>query len=135
MPRKSTSDYPDDWDDIARAVKDESGWTCVRCGHPHDPDNGYCLTVHHLDLSPANCRWWNLVALCQRCHLTIQSKVDMQRMWMFEHSPWFRPYVAGRYAWLRKLPDDRESVERNMDDLPRGARFYRMYTKRSSFIM
>lgn len=56
-------------------------------------------TVHHLDGDKANCRWWNLLALCQRCHLTIQSRVNPHQPYMFEHSDWFKPYVAGFYAW------------------------------------
>lgn len=56
------------------------------------------LTVHHLDYDKLNCRWFNLAALCQRCHLTIQGKVVMDRRWAHEHSAWFRPYVAGYYA-------------------------------------
>lgn len=57
------------------------------------------LTVHHLDGNKGNCRWWNLAALCQRCHLQIQGKVDMRRVYPWPHSEWFRPYVAGYYAW------------------------------------
>jgi hypothetical protein len=56
------------------------------------------LTVHHLDLNPANCAWWNIPALCQKCHLRIQAKVIMEREWMFEHSTWFLPYVAAYYG-------------------------------------
>lgn len=58
------------------------------------------LTVHHLDGDKANVRWWNLAALCQRCHLEIQSKVVMERIYPHEHSEWFRPFVAGYYAWV-----------------------------------
>jgi hypothetical protein len=60
------------------------------------------LTVHHLrpgHAEKADCRWWNLLALCQRCHLTVQGKVDPQRPWPWEHSGWFKPYAAGFYAW------------------------------------
>lgn len=56
------------------------------------------LTVHHLDGDKSNCEWWNLLALCQRCHLTIQSRVDPRIPWFLEHSNWFKPYVAGFYA-------------------------------------
>jgi len=56
------------------------------------------LTVHHLDGDKLNCRWWNLAALCQRCHLTIQGRVKMYRPYFLEHSEWFKPYVAGFYA-------------------------------------
>lgn len=56
-------------------------------------------TVHHLDGNKANCQWWNLLALCQRCHLTIQSRVNPEQPYYLEHSAWFQPYVAGFYAW------------------------------------
>jgi hypothetical protein len=57
------------------------------------------LTVHHLDMNKANCRWWNLAALCQVCHLKVQGRVKMQQVYPYEHSPWFRPYAAGYYAF------------------------------------
>ena len=98
MPRKSTGIYPVIWPEISMAVKDEAGWRCVRCVHVHDIPAGYMLTVHHLDLNPANCAWWNIPALCQKCHLQIQHKVILERDWMFEHTPWFRPYVAVYYG-------------------------------------
>lgn len=107
MPRKSTSAYPDNWKEISKAVKDAAGWQCIRCAAPHDPTSGYCLTVHHADLSPANCEWWNLLALCQRCHLHIQSKVILERPYMFPHSRWFQPYVAGYYAAQHGHPTDK----------------------------
>jgi len=115
--RKSKSKYPDNWPEIAKRVKDEAGWKCVRCGHPHDPETGYVLTVHHLDLDPQNCEWWNMPALCQRCHLQIQAKVIMERAWIFEHSPWFRPYVAGYYANSNGYPTDRKWVMENLEML------------------
>lgn len=119
MARKGTNAYPPDWPDIARAVKDAAGWRCVRCGHPHDRASGHVLTVHHLNLDKADCRWWNVVALCQRCHLAVQHKIVMERPWvMGEHSVWFRPYAAGWYAW-RYLGLDltRAEVEARLDEL------------------
>lgn len=106
MQRKSIGEYPIDWHVISKAVKVRAGWKCVRCGHEHDPETGYMLTVHHLDMNPANNEWWNLVALCQRCHLHIQGKVVMEQPYMFEHSAWFRPYVAGYYAARLGKPTD-----------------------------
>lgn len=90
--------YPPNWDEIAYAAKEAADGCCVRCHHPHEAETFYTLTVHHLDMDPANCRWWNIPPLCQRCHLHIQARVVMERPWMFEHSPWFKPYVAGYYA-------------------------------------
>lgn len=92
-------EYPADWEAIAKAVKDAAGWKCVRCGHPHVPSIGRTLTVHHLDGHKGNCRWWNLPALCQACHLSIQGRVNLAQAYLHEHTPWFRPYVAGFYAY------------------------------------
>lgn len=106
--------YPADWDAVATRVKDAANWTCIRCAHPHEPASGHCLTVHHLDGDKSNCRWWNLLALCQRCHLHIQAKVIPERPWLFDHSLWFRPYVAGYYAYAYGgLELTREEVERD----------------------
>jgi hypothetical protein len=60
------------------------------------------LTVHHLvsgDEAKRDLRWWNLAALCQRCHLTIQGRVQMERVYPWPHSEWFKPYAAAWYAW------------------------------------
>lgn len=76
------------------------------------------LTVHHLDSNKLNCRWFNLVALCQRCHLEIQGKVKMERRWLHEHTDWFQPYVAGYYAWTRLGQDlSRPEVEARLEEL------------------
>lgn len=76
------------------------------------------LTVHHLNGIKHDCRWWNLVALCQRCHLSVQARVVMERPYHGEHSEWFRPYVAGFYAW-RYIDAEltREETIASMDEL------------------
>ncbi len=56
------------------------------------------LTVHHMDGDKANCEWWNLLALCQRCHLTIQGKLIPNTPYFLEHSEWAKVYIAGFYA-------------------------------------
>jgi hypothetical protein len=75
------------------------------------------LGVHHLDMNPGNSAWWNLVPLCQRCHLQIQHKVILERAWMLEHTPWFRPYAAGWYAHVAGLTEDRDYVLAHVDAL------------------
>jgi hypothetical protein len=76
------------------------------------------LTVHHLDGDKANCRWWNLAALCQRCHLEIQSRVVMERVYPHEHSEWFKPHAAGYYAWVYLQEEvTREEALKRMDEL------------------
>ena len=134
-------EYPANWASIALNAKIAAGWRCIRCRHPFDvgggekPCDGLCdmarcrvarivarggrtsLTVHHLDGDKANCRWWNLLALCNSCHLKVQSRVLPERPYLFDHSPWFLPYVAGFYAhYYGALELTRAEVER---DLPR----------------
>ena len=90
--------YPDNWKEIATALKERHGWKCERCGHAHEVETGYVLTVHHLDGNPSNCEDWNLAALCQRCHLRIQGRVRMDQMFfadILDVSPWFRPHLEG----------------------------------------
>ena len=110
MTKKSTGEYPPNWWMISLEVKNNAHWECIRCGHPDSWEDHYVLTVHHLDMNKSNCEWWNLVALCQRCHLRIQGKVDMRQYYMFDHSEWFRPYVAGYRAHLEGKPTDYETV-------------------------
>ncbi len=110
--------YPSNWSKIADEVKRSAHWRCIRCGHPNDVKSGHVLTVHHLDGDKSNCRWWNLVALCQRCHLRVQGRVKMGQPYIFEHSAWFKPYVAGFYAW-KYLHEDlsRSQVMKRIDEL------------------
>ena len=67
--------YPDDWEEIALAVKEDAGWRCECCGkqcrRPGEPFDTHrrTLTVSHQDHDPANCERSNLKALCAPCHL------------------------------------------------------------------
>ncbi len=76
------------------------------------------MTVRHLDGDKANCVWWNLVALCQRCHLSVQSKVIMAQRYVLDHSEWFKPDAAGWYAH-RILGEqlDREQTMARIEEL------------------
>ena len=67
------SKYPPDWDAIATRVKREANNHCELCGHLNDFASGHVLTVHHRDGDPGNNARVNLVALCQRCHLSQQA--------------------------------------------------------------
>lgn len=76
------------------------------------------LTVHHLDGDKSNDAWWNTLALCQRCHLQVQTRVDPRIPYFLEHSAWFKPYAAGFYAF--KYEDrmiTREEAEERMNQL------------------
>jgi hypothetical protein len=82
---KNDNRYPAEWEAISAAVLELANHTCQ--GSPSYPEcrtrNGtvhpvtgsrVILTVAHLDQNPTNCRWSNLRALCQRCHLTYDAK-------------------------------------------------------------
>ena len=96
------NDYPENWDEIAKAIKDAADWKCERCGHSHDVDAGYMLTVAHMIPDKANVEKWNLAALCQRCHLHCQHKIDFEQSYMFEHSEWVQWRWDAFVKW-RKL--------------------------------
>ena len=72
--------YPDDWDEIAFAVKEEAGWKCEECGlqcrKPGEPFDTHrrTLTVSHQNHDPSDCRRENLKALCSACHLRYDAK-------------------------------------------------------------
>lgn len=97
MRRKSKpgSFYPPDWLEISCKAKDRAGNRCERCGRYHDYESGYVLTVHHLDMNPDNNADWNLAVLCQRCHLSVQNRVNMYQGYLLEHSEWMKPHVEG----------------------------------------
>ena len=92
------SRYPPDWPAIARWVKDAAGWHCEECGHPHDPETDYVLTVHHIDGDTTNNTYCNLVALFQRCHLAIHGKKYLIGQWIFPFAQpeWLRRRLAAR---------------------------------------
>lgn len=117
-------EYPEGWAELATDVKVRAGWRCIRCHHPDHPAtcrrlgvprgtlpcDEQCahprlgdglrrvLTVHHFDGDKGNTRWWNLLALCQVCHLEFQAKVNPHATYLWPHREWLRPYVAGYYA-------------------------------------
>ena len=108
MSIPTRGEYPPNWGKIARRIKEKNNWQCERCGHSHDPKNGYCLTVHHLDGDKSNCEEWNLACLCQRCHLHMQH-IDIYQGWLFPelHSEWFKPHLEG---WMRTRKERNEKV-------------------------
>ncbi len=89
------NDYPENWLEIANEIKHLSHWHCENCGKVHDPQAGYCLTVHHLDGDKANCKHENLAALCQRCHLRLQAQYKPGQSWL--------PGTAPKWAEERGL--------------------------------
>jgi hypothetical protein len=94
-------EYPPEWPQVALLVKTLAGWKCERCNHSHGP-TPWVLTVHHLiEEDKWNLNDWNLAALCQRCHLQIQNRVNFMQDWPFDHSPWMARHVEGYNEWAR----------------------------------
>ncbi|MEW5870724.1 MAG: HNH endonuclease [Chloroflexota bacterium] len=80
--------YPLNWLEISHAMKDWAGWKCENCHHRHDPENGYTLTVHHLDGDPTNNDPRNLLVACQRCHLSVQATYIPGQIWLIGRPLW-----------------------------------------------
>ena len=91
-----TDDYPPEWGVIATTIKRMARWRCENCDHVHDVANGYMLTVHHLNMQKNDCRWQNIVALCQRCHLRIQATYNPTQPRLIGSPP--------KWAAVRNLP-------------------------------
>lgn len=76
--------YPENWNEIALAVKEDAKWRCESCGtqcyRPGEPclDRRRVLTVAHLDHTPENCARDNLRALCSVCHLRYDAEHHRQ---------------------------------------------------------
>lgn len=64
-----TYEYPEDWDEIRKAVLKRDNYTCQRC-KTYYGSKRYMLTVHHkVALSRGgSSRKSNLVTLCRNCH-------------------------------------------------------------------
>ncbi|MEA5578667.1 HNH endonuclease signature motif containing protein [Anabaena sp. UHCC 0451] len=71
--------YPKHWKELAKSIKENSGWRCQKCDRvclrPGEKPNttkprAYNLQVHHWNRNPADNRPENLVALCPKCHLS-----------------------------------------------------------------
>lgn len=79
------SKYPDEWDEIALAVKEEADWQCEMCGkqcrRPGEPFDTHArtLTVAHCNHIESDSRPENLAALCAPCHLRYDNEDNTQR--------------------------------------------------------
>jgi hypothetical protein len=69
------SKYPNNWNDIAMAIKNEADWQCESCGKqcrmPGETFDSHkrTLTVAHCNHKEWDCRPENLAAMCAPCHL------------------------------------------------------------------
>jgi hypothetical protein len=97
-----TGEYPPNWEDVSRRVKERARWQCELCGAKNGPSPNV-LTVHHLDGDKWNLLSWNLAALCQRCHLRVQATFDFyQTALMGVYPRWLQVHVKGYNGWAEK---------------------------------
>lgn len=80
--------YPENWDEIANRIKEKAGWKCENCFKKHNPEEGYCLTTHHIDGKKESDDDRMLVALCQRCHLVWEKVCIIGQLWLFKKPEW-----------------------------------------------
>lgn len=81
MPIKfeNKSKYPPDWKSISLRIRARAGWRCEWCGaensqpHPVTGSRVVLTVAHYPDDNPANCADDNLLALCQKCHNTLDA--------------------------------------------------------------
>jgi 5-methylcytosine-specific restriction endonuclease McrA len=113
-----TREYPDNWTEIATAIKQSAGYHCNRCGlkclppahsyrhlnlslrrrlsallgetHAEETSARFHPQVHHIDGNPSHNDLSNLVCLCAGCHLR-----------MHRHRP---PQTPGQLSLKLKLP-------------------------------
>jgi hypothetical protein len=83
--------YPPDWSEISRRVRERSHWTCQKCELSfREPRTRNWLHVHHRDGNRANSALGNLQALCIGCH---GEEFGHDRL---KFSPGFREFVLWR---------------------------------------
>ncbi len=65
------SRYPRGWSKIALKIKRLAKWQCEECGKRVKKSK---LHAHHIIRNKGDCRYENLVALCNVCHVSIEVK-------------------------------------------------------------
>lgn len=70
--------YPHDWWSIAYQAKEAAEWTCKHCPTKQGDDPHNNITVHHRDHNTFNNENYNLLVLCQRCHLAEERKYRLR---------------------------------------------------------
>lgn len=74
------SRYPDNWKEMALAVKVEADWQCECCGEQcRRPGEAFdthrrTATVAHCNHIESDCRPENLACMCAPCHLRYDAK-------------------------------------------------------------
>lgn len=70
--------YPPTWDEVSLGVKQEAEWKCELCGEPNNKDTWHILTTAHIIPIGRLIKRWNLIAVCQRCHVGTVEKFSQK---------------------------------------------------------
>lgn len=105
MTRYQNEQYPVNWPDVARQIKEACGWRCLCCGklcrRPGEMFLGweYQLTVAHLDQcydEPVV----TVAALCIRCHFQLDAPLSW---WARHRHARIRRWKAGQLEIFNSL--------------------------------
>lgn len=72
--------YPAEFRVVRQSVRDRDGSRCRKCGMTEE-DNGYALSVHHVNYQKTDNRMDNLVTLCRWCHGSMHGKPESRERW------------------------------------------------------
>jgi len=78
ISKKIREKYGENWEFIARDIKEKADWKCRKCGRTRDVKKNVKLTVHHIDGNCKNNTESNLICLCSKCHLEAQQILQAQ---------------------------------------------------------
>ena len=110
----ANGEYPSNWKEIARAVKERAGWQCEwtdahgsRCTRKQgDPLPGnkagwkVVLSVAHLNHIASDCRMENLKAMCSMHHLRYDAAMHAQHAQLTRQRKQYESAInAGQLEW------------------------------------
>jgi hypothetical protein len=98
------NDYPCDWKLISKAVIRLAKDKCELCNaenyKPHwKTKSKVILTVHHIDGDKYNCSKYNLIALCQRCHLKLDLEKHLGKRIQVDKNYWIEIVKQKELFW------------------------------------
>lgn len=120
---KQHGTYPADWSALSKLVKDEAQWRCARCGlgcRPGTMAPGLSYGVHHFDGNRGNNARWNLMPTCNRCHLSVQGRVNPAVAILVDPRPWAMPYISGLYEAGGCIPSPTYDLSRWVGEYERA---------------
>ena len=93
--------YPKDWKLISQAIIKNQNNICYFCpaeNHKSHWKTGskVVLTTHHIDGNLKNNSRYNLIALCQRCHLRLDLEKHLSKRFKIDKNYWIKKVKQGK---------------------------------------